>query len=340
MKLKTKARNVLNKIFMRFNYQLIHNSRLHDWQKHDHSGPSYNKSRLPEGAESYLQVSNPALEDLEKRYAEFDKSVTEPLVWKDDLMREEDVLYFRGDNAYVYQRRGSNMGVSNYALSTYYLKSIDEQNLLSKLTEDELFGNYAFTIADMKVSRDLLDSIMEIYFLDKHLQVLTPDKHINVLDIGAGYGRLAHRLLSVAPGVDRYFCADAVAVSTFISDYYLRFRQLQDRASVVPLDEIEGRLENQRIDLAINIHSFSECKIAAIEWWLQLVSKHKVKNLMIVPNSGVHGGQLLLTNDQKDFEKIIEKHGYRLVAKDPKYGDPVVQEFGVNPTFHYLFELQ
>lgn len=61
---------------------------------------------------------------------------------------------------------------------------------------------------------------------------------------------------------------------------------------------------------------------------------------MIVPNSGKHGGELLLTNDGKDFGEVIEKHGYKLVAKEPKYRDPVVQKYAINPTYHYLFELQ
>jgi hypothetical protein len=61
---------------------------------------------------------------------------------------------------------------------------------------------------------------------------------------------------------------------------------------------------------------------------------------MIVPNANNHGGELLLTNDGKDFGEVIEKHGYTLVAKDPKYRDPVVQEYAINPTYHYLFELQ
>ncbi len=35
----------------------------------------------------------------------------------------------------------------------------------------------------------------------------------------------------------------------------------------------------------------------------------------------------------------IEKHGYKLLIKEPKYGDIVVQKYAMNPTYHYLFEL-
>ena len=57
------------------------------------------------------------------------------------------------------------------------------------------------------------------------------------------------------------FCVDAVAISTFICEYYLGFRGADDRASVVPLDELDSLLALQPIDLAVNIHSFSECPI-------------------------------------------------------------------------------
>jgi len=32
--------------------------------------------------------------------------------------------------------------------------------------------------------------------------------------------------------------------------------------------------------------------------------------------------------------------GYRLVAKDPKYLDPLVQKYGPAPALHFLFELR
>ena len=60
---------------------------------------------------------------------------------------------------------------------------------------------------------------------------------------------------------------------------------------------------------------------------------------MIVPNTGDNGGELLQTNDRQDISKVVEKHGYKLIAKEAKYSDPVVQKHAVNPTYYYLFEL-
>ena len=155
------------------------------------------------------------------------------------------------------------------------------------------------------------------------------------MDIGSGYGRLAHRMLNALPNVAQYICTDAFAISSFICEYYLRYRNLESRAKVVLLDEIEDVFRNKTIDIAVNIHSFSECHTSAIEWWLSILAKYEVKNLMVVPNP-----LELRTNDGVDFGNIIEKHGYRMIAKDPKYTDLVVQKYAISPSNYYLFELR
>jgi hypothetical protein len=98
--------------------------------------------------------------------------------------------------------------------------------------------------------------------------------------------------------VEHYLCTDAFPTSTFISGYYLNFRGVADRAGVVPLDQIDATLNNLRIDLALNIHSFSECRPAAIDWWVSRLAAAKVRHLLVVPNAGAdHDGSILKTND-------------------------------------------
>ena len=291
-----------------------------------------------EAAVGYLKPDNQHLEELKARYARFSAEATTPLHWDDSYLQAEEIFRFRGDNAYMWQLRGDNMNAAAYALATYYIRSIDKLGLIDRLEEDGLFGACTFEVGGRRVSRDLLDSIIEINFLERHLQ-LSSREHFRVLDIGAGYGRLAHRMLAGLPNVERYLCTDAVAVSTFISEYYLRFRGLDDRAKVVPLDEIDAALQAIPVNLAINIHSFSECHLPAIEWWLSLLERHRVEYLMLVPNANDHGGERLRTNDDKDFHQIIERHGYRQVAMEPKYLDTVVQAHAINPTCHYLFRI-
>jgi hypothetical protein len=46
----------------------------------------------------------------------------------------------------------------------------------------------------------------------------------------------------------------------------------------------------------------------------------------------------LRNNAGQDMQPLIEQSGYRLVAMEPKYADPEVQKFALNPTWFWLFE--
>jgi putative sugar O-methyltransferase len=300
------------------------------------NGASFKQSALPEGTEEYLRADNPRLQELRSRYA--NHPAADHSLWATEFLdRELKLPYFRGDNAYVFQTRRATE--ASYILSAYHVKSADKLNLLSRLQEDDLFGNFTFNFNDeLTVSRDLLDSVMEINFLDQEIGI-TKIPDFTVLDIGAGYGRLAHRLVTGLPNVRSVFCTDSVAESTFISEYYLRFRKVDERAKVIPLDEIENVLTNNPVQLATNIHSFSECTLSAITWWLDLVARHKVRYLFIVPNNKE------FTSCEKNgarskFLPEITERGYRLKASRPKYdGATSVQRLGVFPSEFYLFEL-
>ncbi len=290
---------------------------------------------LPSGAAEFLRASNPRLTQLEREYARFDRRVTESVQWKSHTVRGHDLKFFRGDNAFVWQVQGGDREV-NYAISTRYIESIDRRGLLSLLQEDGSFGAHVFNFGDRKVSRDLLDSVAEIYFLDRHLGIIDRPE-FSVLDIGAGYGRMAHRVVTALPNVKRYLCTDAIPVSTFLSEYHLKYRGIEHKARVVPVTKIESELKDGPTDVAINIHSFSECKVDAVAWWLRLLRDGGIKNLMVVPNAMDHGGTKLLNSTRDDLAPLFEAHGFELVARDPKYVDPFAQRYGVQSTYHYLF---
>ena len=331
--LKSWAKRRIRNAFDRRGLEIVAAANLYDWQRDPGDGPSYNDAPLPAGAATYLRPDNPKLLELERRYREFDARVTTPLLWTNRHVRQEDIAFFRGDNAWVWQVRGTNSNILAYALGLYYLRSIDHLGLLDRLDEDKSFGNFTFHIADCDISRDLLNSVAEIYFLLRHLRI-NSRPGFRVLDIGAGYGRLAHRVMTAMPAIESYVCTDAVAVSTFVCDYYLRFRGV-GKAEAVPLDAIDGKLAEHPVDLAINIHSFPECRLEAIEWWCGLLRKHRVKWFMIVLDR-----EGLRTIDGHDFLPVLQAHGYHPVIKEPKFLDRVVQQYGLFPDWHYLLELR
>lgn len=136
------------------------------------------------------------------------------------------------------------------------------------------------------------------------------------------------------PGLSRYLCVDAIPESTFLSDHYLRYRKADHKATVLRLDEMEAGLAAGRPDLAVNIHSFSEMPLSAIEAWIGLLARNDVPALMIVPNEG--DKLLSLENDylRLDFGPVLERHGYVLAAREQTVADPDVRDLvGVGDWF-------
>ncbi len=243
-----------------------------------------------------------------------------------------NLQYFRGDNQYIWQsRRVKRDPLISYAVSTYYVKRIDALGLLNRLDEDGLFGAITYNIDhERTVSRDLLDSILEISFLQRQLN-LSEMPSVRVLDIGAGYGRLAYRPAKALPNLEIVFCADAVSESTFLCEYYLRYRGVTDKAEAIPLDRIDEVLATNRIDIVTNIHSFPECPMESISWCLDLIWRYKIKYFMLVVEKGV----LLSTEadgTRRDFRPLLEMRGFELVAKEPIYAPgTVASTYGLYP---------
>ncbi len=256
------------------------------------------------------------------------------------MAREVDLRGFRGDAAYLWQERDFN-AAPHYLATAGYAATIDKRGLLTTLQEDDLFGARTYQLGDtLTLSRDLLDSVFELNFLDRHTGLLDREE-LTILDIGAGYGRFAHRAARALPNLQQVICTDAIAESTFLCEYYLKYRGVADAARVVPLDEIEASLKGLRVDIAVNIHSFSEMPHAAIVWWLDRVAATKARWLFVVPNAMDNGGELLVSTEadgpRRDFLPAILERGYELAGKEPKYRDPLVQRHGVTPTQYWLF---
>jgi len=93
----------LNVLLERKGKVIIPRDRLYDWRLNPITEAVYNPIGLSEDAKKYLVPDNPKLLDLKRRYAKCDPDVITPLQWKEDYVRTEDIGYFRGDNAYVWQ---------------------------------------------------------------------------------------------------------------------------------------------------------------------------------------------------------------------------------------------
>jgi len=290
---------------------------------------------LPKVTSDYLRTDNPRLRELRRRYEGHPAS--HHSLWSPSYLATELKLEkFRADNVYVHQSRAASDLA--YTLTAHYVRSVDQLGLLDTLAEDDLFGNHLVQLnGGLRISRDLLDAVLEINFLNDNLGLAGLQRPV-ILDIGAGYGRLAHRLVQSLPQLETVLCADAIPESTFLSEFYLKFRGCGTRARVIPLDEVEAELGKRTVDLAINVHSFGECPLRSIEWWLDLVSSNRIKYLFIVPN-----GKALSSwePDKKkiDYLPLLLDRGYKMAVAQPNYrGGPSIQKHGLYPCYYYLFE--
>ncbi len=243
--------------------------------------------------------------------------------WPDRVSSE----LFRREGDYLAQLAGS-------ATEQKYRNTVEHISLLGgdewlALGDDTAFGVVAFEIGGRIITRDLLDSIMEINFLRNHLYI-ERDSEITVLDIGAGYGRFAHRFTQIFPRAFVY-CADAIEKSSEICRRYLEYRGV-DRARVVSMDEAAEI--SDRIDLAVNIHSWSECTLSAINAWLRILAENRVKNLFVVPHT-VHCATMERDGSSNTFLPWILDSGLNLVCSRPKY---LAGVDGLYQTQYFLFQ--
>lgn len=246
------------------------------------------------------------IHELIRRYNEFyikNSFNINPIVWK---LNSRYILNsfnsnFRGENAFVWQEQ---LGDNKETYIEYYkiIKSIDNDNLLSKTFECGSFGCRSYDYDNIKISRDLLDSILEIYFLKSYFPNLK--KH-SLLEIGGGYGRLCKRYLDCIPD-SNYYITDAIPHSTFVSKIYLN----ENKNRVINLYDIQEKTKSLNIDIAVNVHSFPECNINDIEWWINFIHSNKIKYIFYVPNNPDSTPDFIPSNTGESILNLFNKYNY------------------------------
>lgn len=267
--------------------------------------------------------------ELNKVYHDLNLHPKDLGVWTEKHVRELDVENFRSDNVYVWQKR--NVVMQNYLVSYLVTQIMDKSNLLESLFENGSYGVEFFEFSERKVSRDLIDSVLEINFM---IDVIGRDSltELRVLDIGAGYGRLAKNLAKVFPEM-KIGCVDAIPMSTAISEFYLEDEITRGQVEVFDLTQLD-LLPSKNFDFAVNIHSFSEMSLSSVENWVSLLKISKVPRVFVVPNPRHLG-----LNSGEDFQEIFEKFGYKVTTIRSKYLEGLPENCLLYPANYYYLEL-
>lgn len=245
----------------------------------------------------------------------------------EEFQKKIDQENFRGEGHYLAQLNGATkeqyVAAYDYALNAF-------PGLLSRLQEDGAFGAITFDVDGRKISRDLIDSALELEFLTCCLISGTGMLDRTWLDIGAGYGRFASRLLEAFPN-NTVYCTDAIPTSSDICRRYLEHRKVKG-ARIWTMDALVG---HGPIDIAVNIHSWSECTLEAVQFWIDWIVSRNVRWLFVVPHDA--GFRAREENGETpSFLPLILKH-YDLVKQQEKYPPGIDGAF---PTVYALFELR
>lgn len=275
----------------------------------------------------YLNAKNPRLAELRQRYSKIKVDASVHSLWTSDYVADQVRLdQFRDQSAYVWVFKE----LPRPTQLKYFIYSSDVRakapQLYEQIQEDGAFGCLCYDFESVgRVSRDRMDSAVELDFLNRHMGLLSKS-NLRVLDVGAGYGRLAHRTSMVAPNLAEYVCLDAVPDSTFLAEFYTRYRKL-DKVRVVPLDELIAMQQPLGpFDIAFNVHSFSECTLAAIQWWMNRIADLNIPYLFVIPNTKTDFLTTEMDHSRKDFLPVIENAGYKIVAQEPMFENPDIRK--------------
>lgn len=251
---------------------------------------------------------------LEAQYLDFFKAHNfnlNPTVWQGRAFVEKSLGSkgldnFRSGsyNAYVWQPKGS-------VLERFYaeLTALPEARRMFQCTkEDGSFGVTTLNVRGTTISRDLLDAILELIFLERTFAGLKPMGNVSIIDVGAGYGRLAKRYRDCFPSAT-YKIVDGIPVSTVLSQVYLGRYGYAD--SVVPLFDLEATLATVRPDLLVNTHSFPEMHPHDITFFVRLAAAYEVRYIFIAPNKLTKTPNLV-TNKDESIDEILKHFGYEL----------------------------
>ncbi len=220
-----------------------------------------------------------------------------------------------------------------------YVKSIDVDNITDFFEEPGIGNSLKIRYQGKLISQDQCNSILEYYSITKYFRP-APEIKINIAELGGGYGRTAHLLLSKFNC--RYVLFD-IPPALYVAEEYLtrlfpnkkifkfrNFKNFQEIKKEFESADIAFFTPNQiellpkpQFDLFINISSLQEMKKTQIRHYFNLIDEYC---------RGYFYSKQWLINHNKDDNEIITHKDY------PNLNNFKLIEFKTNEIYTDFFE--
>ena len=140
---------------------------------------------------------------------------------------------------------------------------------LDRIANRDLGGPVQVTIEGRKVCMDYLQAIHELAFLE---EVLVSAKR--VVEIGAGYGRTCHSVVSAFKNIERYTIIDLPPCLRLSQRYLQRVLDPADFAKIAFVRNDELAAADLVNDLTINIDSMAEMDAEVVRSYLGVIARN------------------------------------------------------------------
>jgi len=147
-----------------------------------------------------------------------------------------------------------------------------EFEILDRISKRDVGSPVTVRTRGRSICLDYLLAVNECRFIEKHCAVSSLN---SVLEIGCGFGRTAHALLSNYDAIEGYTIVD-LGVCLKLSERYLRetlSEQLFSKIKFVHVERVAS-LDSERFDLAINIDSMAEMDGNVVRNYLAFIESH------------------------------------------------------------------
>ena len=202
----------------------------------------------------------------------FTKSTLWDLIFESESFKSIDINTFKNDgaNSKITQYSHKTHGIFFFKNLIYQMaKQFDESELalLNNVPNRDTGGGLTISYKQILLDLDYLLALEEAIFLQDKLKTVN-----SVLEIGAGYGRTCHTILSLFPNITRYDIIDLPQMLG-LSNLYLKTVATEANFSKINFIPV-GEIGEEKYDLVINIDSMQEMDQKTVESYLQYINNY------------------------------------------------------------------